>query len=113
MRTMTMSIAPPSARTPTNDLRTADSRAEQSNATANTAASSKTAAATSTTKATSCNNEIGFDDKSGLLVVRTVDIGTGEIVAQNPSEAYLRLAQAMIATVRADDTETAGSGILA
>lgn len=107
MRTMTMSVAPPSARAPTNDQRTTETRVER--AAANSNVSTATAAKTAATR----NNEITFDDKSGLMVVRTVDIGSGDVVAQNPSEAYLRLAQAMIATVRADDAETTGSGILA
>lgn len=48
------------------------------------------------------NNEIERDATTGLMVVRTVDVGTGDVVAQNPTEAYLRLAHAMTETVRAE-----------
>lgn len=115
MQAMTMSIAPPSTRPLTNEMRATDTRAER----AATGADMPSDAAASTSNTATAktmtlrNNEIAYDDKSGLMVVRTVEIGSGEVVAQNPSEAYLRLAQAMIATVRADDTETAGSGVIA
>lgn len=41
-------------------------------------------------------------DSSGLTVFRTVDLDTGSLVAQFPTEAYLRLANAMKDVGRAD-----------
>jgi hypothetical protein len=53
--------------------------------------------------------EVLFDVKSGLTVVRTFDVDTGQVVAQLPTEAYLRLAQVMTAAVHADEAESATS----
>jgi hypothetical protein len=49
-------------------------------------------------------------DSSGLTVFRTIDLSTGALVAQFPTEAYLRLANAMKDVARgpaATDTPSA------
>lgn len=109
---MTMSIAPPSVRAQTTDPRGAETRPDRTTTTAATRSSSPRDPVAATAQ-TPRNNEIGFDAKSGLMVVRTVDVGTGDVVAQNPSEAYLRLAQAMIAATRADAVEKSAADIVA
>lgn len=48
------------------------------------------------------NNQISYDTPTGLMIVRTVDLKSGEVVGQNPTEAYLRLAHAMTEAIRAD-----------
>lgn len=73
------------------------------------------AAAAPTPAPTDRPKEVLFDVKSGLTVVRTFDVDTGQVVAQLPTEAYLRLAQVMTAAVHADQAETtnAAADILA
>ena len=51
------------------------------------------------------NNQISYDSPTGLMVVRTVDLKSGEVVGQNPAEAYLRLAHAMTEAVRVERGE--------
>mgnify|MGYP001767126274 CR=1 FL=1 len=58
------------------------------------------------------NKDISFD-QSGLVVVRTVESLSREVVAQMPSEAYLRLAQAMQETIEADMRTTHAAGVVA
>jgi len=110
-----MSIAPPSAWPPTGDRRpspAAPPTPERANG--NEAAKRLTDPPKETSaREVMHNNEIAFDEKSGLRVVRTVDVATGDVVAQNPSEAYLRLAHAMIEALRPDGTEGAGADVLA
>ncbi|MCE1236209.1 MAG: hypothetical protein LWW93_07600 [Hyphomicrobiales bacterium] len=100
---MTMSISHPLVRPPTLEAAAPRTEAPSSAPASRThpTAAGKTAASEHP-RAT----DIGFDDRSGFMVVRTVDVVTGEVVAQNPTEAYLRLAQAMTATVRADAEQT-------
>lgn len=102
---MTMSITHPSVRPPT--LEAAAPRTEVPSpvqASRNPTPAAAEAAAPTTARPRA--NDIAFDERSGFMVVRTVDVATGEVVAQNPTEAYLRLAQAMTATVRSDAAKT-------
>lgn len=110
-----MSIAPPSARPTTGDRpasTTASPPSERAGASADAKRPDPTPRDVSRREDLR-NNEIAFDEKSGLMVVRTVAVATGEIVGQNPSEAYLRLAHAMIETLRSGGAEGTGADVLA
>lgn len=110
-----MSIAPPSAWPPTGD-RHASPAASPATERANGSEDAKRPDPTPrdiSRRDAPRNNEIAFDEKSGLMVVRTVTVATGELVGQNPSEAYLRLAHAMIETLRAVGAEGSGADVLA
>lgn len=101
MQAMSMSIAPVSASPPTGGKQirpTTDVGGAQSRAPLTNGGETRSAAK-QPDKHT--NNEISFDD-AGFTVVRTVDIVTGDVVGQNPTEAYLRLAHAMIDALRSE-----------
>lgn len=51
------------------------------------------------------HQEVQFD-KSGLTVVMTYDVTNGGLVSQYPTEAYLRLANAMQNVIRHEDPES-------
>lgn len=111
---MTMSVAPTSAWPPTGERRVSAAARPPEGASGADAAKRPTPPPRETaSRDVVRNNEIAFDEKSGLRVVRTVDMASGEVVAQNPSEAYLRLAQAMLAALRPDDGEGIGADVLA
>lgn len=57
-------------------------------------------------------NKIAFDD-AGFTVVRTIDVATGDLVAQNPTEAYLRLAHAMIDMVEIETADRSRTDVFA
>lgn len=49
-------------------------------------------------------------DPSGLTVFRTVELATGSLVAQFPTEAYLRLANAMKQVGRPSSNDASPAG---
>ena len=115
MRIMTLSIAPASV-VPTSGDRHATAAAPSEPERAGvTRTVDRPPAATSTPspREVTRDHRISFDETSGLAVVRIVDVATGEIVGQNPSEAYLRLAHAMLATLRTAAEDGAAADRLA
>lgn len=96
-----MSIAPPSAPPTTGDRHTAAAPSDLERAGVPRTVDRPTPTTSSPSSGeTARTNRISIDETSGLRVVRIVDVASGDIVGQNPSEAYLRLAHAMIATLR-------------
>ncbi len=59
------------------------------------------------------SKEVVFDEQSGRTIVRTFDIDTGDVVAQMPTEAYLRLAQVMTAAIQAEESGSSAADIVA
>lgn len=98
---MTMSIAPLSAPPPTGGTRVRPATETSRTDPGSSLPSADAAGASTRSRDLRTNNVISFDD-TGLTVVRTVDIATHEVVGQNPTEAYLRLAHAMIDTLRTE-----------
>lgn len=93
---MSVTITPVSAGLPSLERRIDPSAATAATVTKTTPTQAAPAAG-------AVERQVSFDE-AGFLVVRSIDATNQEIVAQNPTEAYLRLAHAMIEAVRADQS---------
>lgn len=112
MQAMNMSIAQVSAFPPTGE-RHQRSAAEASPAPRSAATASNDATRRDNSpREIPTANKITFDD-AGFTVVRTIDVDTGDVVAQNPTEAYLRLAHAMIDAVRIEAADRSSTDVFA
>lgn len=109
-----MSIAPVTAGPPIGANRPSSnvSAPPAQPATESTGVANTQAAAAASGSARTTSTEVERDP-SGLVVVRTLDAATHQIVAQMPTEAYLRLAQAMTETVRSEVRQDAVTGTIA
>ena len=111
MQAMNMSIAQVSAFPPTGE-RHQRSAAETSPATRSATTASNDATRRDNSPREIPTAKITFDD-AGFTVVRTIDVDTGDVVAQNPTEAYLRLAHAMIDVVKVEAADRSRTDVFA
>lgn len=112
MQAMMTNIAVMSAFTPLSDKQLRPPSESSSTTPAATSSNHDGASRAQPVRDNPTDKKIAFDD-AGFTIVRTVDVSTGDVLAQNPTEAYLRLAHAMIGTVRGDPIDGSATDVLA